>query len=61
MGGVRVAVIGDINGDGPGIVTGAGPGGGPHLQDFDPLTASALESFYAYTQSFVGGFFVGGN
>jgi hypothetical protein len=66
-GGVSVAV-GDVNGDGTlDIITGAGPGGGPHVEVFDgaklnevqadgTLPASAmLASFYAYAPTFTGG------
>jgi hypothetical protein len=42
------------------LVTGAGPGGGPHVRAFDPLTLSVLDSFYAYDPTFTGGVFVGG-
>jgi uncharacterized repeat protein (TIGR01451 family) len=61
-GGVRVA-MGDVNGDGtPDIITGAGPGGGPHVRVFDGVTgqqiAGPIGSFYAFDPSFVGGVFV---
>ena len=48
-GGVYVAA-GDINGDGfADIVTGAGPGGGPHVQVFNGVDRHAdCASFYAY-------------
>ena len=57
-GGVRVAV-GDVNGDGvPDIVTGAGPGGGPHVKVFSGKDGSPLMSFFAYDSSFRGGVYV---
>ena len=57
-GGVRVAA-GDMNGDGKAdIVTGAGPGGGPHVEVFSGADLSLLASFYAYAPTFTGGVFV---
>jgi hypothetical protein len=57
-GGATVAT-GDFNGDGiADIVTGAGPGGGPHVQAFDGPTTNTLLSFMAYDSSFSGGVFV---
>jgi hypothetical protein len=57
-GGVRVAV-GDVNGDGvPDIITGAGPGGGPHVKVFSGKDGSLLASFFAYDPTFAGGVFV---
>jgi hypothetical protein len=54
-GGVFVAV-GDVNGDGtPDIITGAGPGGGPHVKAFSGRDGSFLISFFAYDLSFRGG------
>jgi hypothetical protein len=63
-GGSAVAVT-DVNGDGRSdIVTGAGPGGGPHVRIFDGLTGlplnDAQDSFYAFSPSFSGGVFIGG-
>ena len=58
MGGVRVAV-GDVNNDGtPDIITGAGPGGGPHVKVIDGNTHLDLYSFFAYNPAFLGGVFV---
>jgi FG-GAP repeat len=55
----------DVNGDGRAdIITGAGPGGGPHVRIFDGLTglqlqANTNDSFYAYDALFSGGVYVG--
>lgn len=57
-GGVRVAT-GDVNGDGRvEIITGAGPGGGPHVKVFNPVNWSLMNSFLAYDLNFTGGVFV---
>jgi hypothetical protein len=57
-GGVRVAA-GDVNRDGHAdIITGAGPGGAPHVRVFDGATGDALTSFFAFTPGFSGGVFV---
>ncbi|MCA9068514.1 MAG: FG-GAP repeat protein, partial [Planctomycetaceae bacterium] len=67
-GGVSVAA-GDITGDGiPDIITGAGPGGGPHVRVFNgatPIISFAppnintnVGSFFAYSSLFTGGVFV---
>jgi FG-GAP repeat len=60
-GGVRVAV-GDVNGDGRlDIVTGPGPGGGPHVRVFSGAALPALvelTGFYAFTPAFTGGVYV---
>jgi hypothetical protein len=59
-GGVTVAA-GDVTGDGNHeVITGAGPGGGPHVQAFEILVGAItrLRSFYAYDPSFAGGVFV---
>lgn len=53
-GGVRVAVA-DIDGDGKAeIITGAGPGGGPHVRVFK-ADGTPLAGFMAYDKSFRGG------
>lgn len=57
-GGVRVAA-GDVTGDGlADVVTGAGPGGGPHVKVFSGNSASEVRSFFAYDAGFNGGVFV---
>lgn len=56
-GGVNVGV-GDLDGDGsPDIVTGAGPGGGPHVRVFGTNQAVKWQ-FFAYDQKFKGGVYV---
>src|SRR5207248_442428 len=58
-GGVSVRA-GDVNGDGRAdVVTGAGAGGGPHVQVFSGVDLSVLQSFFAFDPSFTGGVFVG--
>src|SRR5437667_297974 len=53
--GVSVAV-GDVNGDGRAdIMTGAGPGAGPHVKVFDGQRGQLLRSFFAYDAAFQGG------
>ncbi|MCD4694549.1 hypothetical protein K8R62_04295 [bacterium] len=53
-GGVNVA-SGDIDGDGKDeIITGAGPGGGPHVRVFDK-DFSVLVQFFAFDANFKGG------
>jgi hypothetical protein len=64
-GGVNVGAA-DINGDGKAdIITGAGPGGGPHVKVWNAATATAgvptvMASFFAYAPQFMGGVFVAG-
>ncbi|MBU1705457.1 S8 family serine peptidase [Patescibacteria group bacterium] len=56
-GGVRVA-LGDVDGDGsPEIITGAGPGGGPHVRIFEP-DGALLSQFFAFSESTRFGVFV---
>jgi hypothetical protein len=57
-GGVRVAT-GDVNGDGiSDIICGAGPGGGPHVKVLNGMDGSVLQSFFAFSPSFMGGVWV---
>jgi hypothetical protein len=61
-GGVRVAA-GYLNNSGIAtIVTGAGPGGGPHVREFgvnaNPVAGQAGSGWYAYGSNFTGGVFV---
>ena len=57
---IRVATA-DVNRDSvPDIITGAGPGGGPHVKVFDGVTGAEIRSFYAYDPGFLGGVFVAG-
>ena len=57
-GGVRVAA-GDVNGDGlADIVTGAGPGGGPHVRVFGGLDNAVLTQFQAFGPDYTGGVYV---
>jgi hypothetical protein len=75
-GGVRVAAFqsGAANGHpSPYVVTGAGPGGGPHIKTLDGTKLSflqgngeisdyaVLDQFYAFDPNFTGGVFVGAN
>ncbi len=54
-GGVNVAA-GDLDGDGQAeILTGAGPGGGPHVKAFRATDLAEVRSFFAYESSFNGG------
>ena len=57
-GGVRVA-SGDINGDGKDdIVTGAGPGGGPHVRVFNASDLRILTQYMAFDPAYSGGIYV---
>ncbi len=61
LGGVRVAAV-DADGDGRAdIVTGAGPGGGPHVRILSGRDRSVLASQFAYDPAFTGGVFVAGD
>lgn len=54
-GGVTVAA-GDVTGDGRAdIVTGTGPGGGPHVKVFDGTTLALYRQFMAFDPAFRGG------
>jgi hypothetical protein len=61
-GGVRVAAGYLNNTLGMTIVTGAGPGGGPHVREFGlnglPVAGQAGAGWYAYGANFAGGVFV---
>jgi hypothetical protein len=53
-GGVNIAAV-DLNGDGTKeIITGAGPGGGPHVRIFSK-DGKPLGGFFAYDKNFKGG------
>jgi hypothetical protein len=57
-GGVSVASV-DFNNDGIlDLVTGAGPGGAPHVKVFDGDTNAIISQWYAYPVSFTGGVYV---
>jgi hypothetical protein len=57
-GGVSVASV-DFNNDGIlDLVTGAGPGGAPHVKVFDGDTNAIISQWYAYPVTFTGGVFV---
>ena len=57
-GGVSVTTV-DFNGDGVlDLVTGAGPGGAPHVKVFDGSTGEIISQWYAYSVDFLGGVYV---
>jgi hypothetical protein len=57
-GGITVAA-GDVDGDGRAdIITGAGPGGGPHVQVFSGADGRVIRSFLAYGPGLTSGIFV---
>jgi hypothetical protein len=56
-GGVRVAAGTGIDAE-PIIMTGAGPGGGPHVKVMDTF-GNTIHSFFAYDAGFTGGVYVG--
>jgi autotransporter-associated beta strand protein len=59
-GGVSLATA-DMNADGKAdIITGAGAGGGPHIEVFNGATSHLDASFMAYDPAFVGGVTVAG-
>ena len=54
-GGVCVAA-GDVNDDGRAdIITGAGPGGGPHVRVWNATNFAEIGGFFAYDPAFTGG------
>jgi len=55
-GGVNIAVVRLLDSSGPPqIITGPGPGGGPHVKAFSTQSGAVLASFLAYDPSFTGG------
>ncbi len=57
-GGITVAAC-DLDGDHRAdIITGAGPGGGPHVQVFSGSTGAVIRSFFAYDPGMTAGIFV---
>jgi hypothetical protein len=57
-GGVRVAA-GDVNGDGKAeVITGAGPGGGPHVKVWNVAAGQTPIEFYAFASTYSGGVYV---
>jgi hypothetical protein len=60
-GGVNVGVLGSCMGGVAAVLTGAGPGGGPQVEAFDPTSLAVVDSFFAFAPNFGGGVFVGGH
>ena len=59
LGGVRVGAE-DVDGDGKAdILTGAGPGAGPHVKAFRAADLAELDSFFAFSSALADGVFVG--
>jgi hypothetical protein len=59
-GGVRVAA-GDVDGDGRAeIITGGGPGGGPHVRVWSGATGAEVTGLFAFESTFAEGVFVAG-
>jgi len=59
-GGVRVAA-GDLNGDGRAdLITGPGPGGGPHVRVWDGASATEIFGVFAFDPAVTGGVFPAG-
>jgi hypothetical protein len=60
-GGVRVAVIADVNNNGtPEIIASTGPSAAPEVRLYDGATLAKLDDFYAFDPRFLGGVFIGG-
>jgi predicted outer membrane repeat protein len=58
-GGVHVGCA-DVNLDGvPDVITGPGPGGGPHVRAFSGLTGADVFNAFTFPPAFTGGVFVG--
>jgi hypothetical protein len=55
LGGVYATGIYNEDSNNTGIVTGAGPGGAPHVKVFNPAASATTASFYAYGITFSGG------
>jgi len=58
LGGVHVAAD-ELSGTLADIITGAGPGGGPHVKVFRGSDQTEIRSFFPYDPRFGGGVFVG--